>query len=64
MLALGEVDNDPRRLIDHIYQFLLPLSLPSIPTPSSSYTNRPLWVRALLTSRLNKDLFFFLYLCL
>jgi len=27
------------------------LSLPSIPTPSSSYTNRPQWLRALLTSK-------------
>jgi hypothetical protein len=35
------------------YQFLLLLSLASIPTPSSSYTNRPLWVRALLTSTLD-----------
>jgi len=36
------------------YQFPLLLSLPSIPTPSSSYTNRPLWVRALLTSIFKK----------
>ena len=35
----------------YIYQFPLLLSLPSIPTPSSPYTNRPLWVRTLLTSK-------------
>jgi hypothetical protein len=34
--------------ITRAYQFPLPLSLPSIPTPS--YTNRPQWLRALLTS--------------
>jgi hypothetical protein len=39
------------------YHFLLLLSLPSIPTPSQFYTNRPLWVRALLTSQdKNKDI--------
>ena len=32
------------------YQFPFLLTLPLTPTPSQSYTNRPLWVRALLTS--------------
>jgi hypothetical protein len=33
------------------YQFPFLLTLPLTPTPSQSYTNRPLWVRALLTSQ-------------
>jgi hypothetical protein len=37
------------------YQFPFLLTLPLTPTPSQSYTNRPLWVRALLTSRVRKE---------
>jgi hypothetical protein len=37
-------------LSNHAYQFPLLLSLPFLPPPSQSYTNRPLWVRASLTS--------------
>ena len=36
------------------YQFPFLLTLPLTPTPSQSYTNRPLWVRALLTSHYYK----------
>jgi hypothetical protein len=39
-------------LSNHAYQFPLLLSLPFLPPPSQSYTNRPLWVRASLTSLL------------
>jgi hypothetical protein len=44
------VAEDAGVAIIRAYQFPLLLSLPSIPTPSSSYTKCPLWVRALLTS--------------
>jgi hypothetical protein len=40
----------------YFYQFPLLLSLPSIQTLSYSYANRPLWVRAFLTSS-NKYIF-------
>ena len=50
-------NNNQNTNVCFFFQTALLLLLPSISTPSQFYTNRPLWVRALLTSVRN---FFFL----
>jgi len=48
-----DVAEDVGVAITRAYQFPLLLSLPAFPPPSSSDTKRPLWVRVLLTSRVD-----------